>query len=122
MDIQKITNSLENLPSKGEEKLSKSVIPVEQDLGALPREMVPEKESRTLSEEKLTRLVKQMNTVMEALSIEARFSIHQPTHAIVVTLINRDTGEVVRQIPPEKFLDMVARLRELAGIFVDEVV
>jgi flagellar protein FlaG len=36
--------------------------------------------------------------------------------------VNRETGEVIREIPPEKFLDMVAKLQELAGILVDEVV
>jgi len=40
----------------------------------------------------------------------------------MVTLVNRETGEIIRQIPPEKLLDMVARFRELAGLFVDEVV
>jgi flagellar protein FlaG len=28
--------------------------------------------------------------------------------------------EVIREIPPEKILDMVAKMMELAGILVDE--
>ncbi|MEN3186781.1 MAG: flagellar protein FlaG [Atribacterota bacterium] len=122
MDVQKVTGPLEKLSSQGEKRVSENLTSGERSVEAFPREDFSEKETRALSKEKLVHLVKQMNTVMEALSIEARFSVHQPTHAIVVTLINRDTGEIVRQIPPEKLLDMVARLRELAGLFVDEVV
>lgn len=122
MDVGKVTGSLKRLSPQGEEKLSKGAAVVERDLEVLPKEVPSEEVQEVLSEENLSRLVEQVNTLMEALSIEARFSVHQPTHAIVVTLINRDTGEIVRQIPPEKLLDMVARLRELAGLFVDEVV
>ena len=37
----------------------------------------------------------------------------------MVQIINSETNEVVREIPPEKVLDMVARMWELAGIIVD---
>ena len=123
MDIQKVTSFLENRTPEGEKKVMQSGVTAEKNLETLSKETVSSPQDvRQLSEEKLNHLVRRMNTVMEALSIEARFSIHQPTREIVVTLVNRDTGEVVRQIPPEKLLDMVARLRELAGLFVDEVV
>jgi len=49
-----------------------------------------------------------------------RFSIHEATHRIMVKIINEDNGEVIREIPPEKILDLVAGLWELAGILVDE--
>jgi len=36
-----------------------------------------------------------------------------------LTIINDETDEVIREIPPEKILDMVAKMWELAGIMVD---
>ncbi|NLC38259.1 MAG: flagellar protein FlaG, partial [Clostridia bacterium] len=48
------------------------------------------------------------------------FSIHEATHEIMVKVFDRESGELIREIPPEKLLDMVAKLWELAGIMVDE--
>lgn len=63
-----------------------------------------------------------LKSLFEVFNLELRFKIHEPTREIIARIVNRETGEVVREIPPEKFLDMVAKLQELAGVFVDEVV
>ncbi|MNC80112.1 flagellar protein FlaG [compost metagenome] len=49
-------------------------------------------------------------------------SVHQQTNTIVVKVMNKDTGELIREIPPEKILDMVARFMEMNGMVVDEKV
>ncbi len=48
------------------------------------------------------------------------FSIHEQTNEIVVKVYNSETNELVREIPNEKILDMVAKICEMAGLFVDE--
>lgn len=48
------------------------------------------------------------------------FSIHEQTNEIVVKVYNSETDELVREIPNEKILDMVAKICEMAGLFVDE--
>jgi len=40
----------------------------------------------------------------------------------MIKVINSETDEVIREIPPEKILDLIAKLWELAGIIVDEKV
>ncbi len=47
------------------------------------------------------------------------FSVHKPTNTIVVKIVDSDTNEVIDEIPPEKILDLVAGLWEIAGLFVD---
>jgi flagellar protein FlaG len=51
---------------------------------------------------------------------QMEFSIHEKTKEIMVKVINSDTKEVIREIPQEKILDMVAKMWEMAGILVDE--
>ena len=38
----------------------------------------------------------------------------------MIKLVDKDTQEVVKEIPPEKTLDMIAKCMELAGVLVDE--
>jgi flagellar protein FlaG len=48
--------------------------------------------------------------------------VHKETKAIMVKVLNKDTGELIREIPPEKTLDIVANMMEIAGIIIDEKV
>lgn len=70
---------------------------------------------------KLQEIIDALNQFMRTLDIELRFQIHEPTHEVIARLVNKETGEIIREIPPEKFLDMLAKLQELAGLFVDEL-
>ena len=51
---------------------------------------------------------------------EFEFAIHKETKQIMVKVIDKGTKEILREIPPEKVLDAVAKMCELAGIFMDE--
>lgn len=51
---------------------------------------------------------------------EFEFAIHKETKQIMVKIIDKNTKEILREIPPEKVLDAVARMCEIAGIFMDE--
>ena len=48
------------------------------------------------------------------------FSVHEGTKEIMVKVVDAETKEVIREIPSEKVLDMVASMLERAGILVDE--
>ena len=48
------------------------------------------------------------------------FKYHEDTNRISITVKDTDTDEVIREIPAEKALDMLAKAWELAGLMVDE--
>ena len=48
------------------------------------------------------------------------FKYHEDTNRISITVTDSDTDEVIREIPPEKTLDMLAKAWEMAGLLVDE--
>lgn len=48
------------------------------------------------------------------------FRIHERTGRFMVKLINKETDEVIKELPPEKILDLVASIWDLVGILVDE--
>lgn len=51
---------------------------------------------------------------------EAIFGIHDATNRVTIKIVDKETKEVLKEIPPEKTLDMLAKAWELAGILVDE--
>lgn len=51
---------------------------------------------------------------------ECIFGIHDETNRVMIKIVDRDTKEVIKEIPPEKTLEMITKLWEFAGILVDE--
>jgi len=79
-----------------------------------------EKNKNELDEDTLIKMINKANKAFEAKYTRLEFSIHKETHEIVVKVYDKETNELIREIPPEKILDIIAKLWELAGIFVDE--
>ncbi len=53
-------------------------------------------------------------------NIQSEFGIHEKTNRITVKLVDKQTKEVIKELPPEKTLDMIAKVWEYAGLIVDE--
>lgn len=41
----------------------------------------------------------------------AKFSVHEATNSVMVTIVDRTTGEVIREIPSRERLDLIAALQ-----------
>jgi flagellar protein FlaG len=51
---------------------------------------------------------------------EAEFRIDKDTKMIVIKIKDPETGEVIRQIPPELALKLAKNIQELLGVLMDE--
>ena len=56
----------------------------------------------------------------KAVNSEAIFGIHEATNRVTIKIIDKDTKKVIKEVTPEKSLDMFAKVWELAGLMVDE--
>ena len=84
-----------------------------------------DQEDKDLSEEKdakqgtqLKKAVNDLNKQMK--NSEAIFGIHDKTNRVTIKIIDKTTKEVIKEFPPEKTLDMIAKVWEMAGLMVDE--
>lgn len=50
----------------------------------------------------------------------AVFGIHEGTNRVTIKIVDKQTKEVIKELPPEKTLDMISRVWEMAGLMVDE--
>jgi len=51
---------------------------------------------------------------------EAIFGFHEGTNRVTIKIVDRDSKEVLKEFPPEKTLDMIAKVWEMAGLMVDQ--
>lgn len=68
--------------------------------------------------DQLKKAVENLNKQMA--NSEAVFGIHEKTNRVTIKIVDKDTKKVIKELPPEKTLDMIAKAWELAGILVDE--
>ncbi|OUM94426.1 MAG: hypothetical protein BAA04_07460 [Firmicutes bacterium ZCTH02-B6] len=68
----------------------------------------------------LERIADGLNRTLEAVDRRLKFLVHEETERIYVQVIDKETGEVIREIPPEKILDLVGQLQKLIGLLIDE--
>ena len=83
---------------------------VKQNLGYQP----------TIQEKLIIEAIEKANQKVLGPQKEFEFSIHKETKQIMVKVIDKSTKEIIREIPPEKILDAVVHMCEMAGIFMDE--
>ena len=80
------------------------------------RELVEEQNEK--KNEQISKAIANINQKMTA-NTEAVFGFHEKTNRVTIKIVDKDTKEVVKEFPPDKTLDMIAKAWELAGIMVD---
>lgn len=82
--------------------------------------LAAEKKEVTMDNERLMKAIDRAVKELQGPSTSIEMSFHDKTNELMIKVLNKDTGEVIREIPPEKWLDVVAKMREIAGILFDE--
>lgn len=70
--------------------------------------------------DQLKKAIAEMTKKINNLNAEAVFGVHEKTNRVMIKIIDKETKETIKEFPPEKTLDMIANLWEMAGILVDE--
>lgn len=100
------TAGVSNVQEKGTDK--------DTDSGSRQEQTAPNQASKDQIKEALDKMNKKME------NSEAVFGIHEGTNRVTIKIVDKDSKKVIKELPPEKTLDMIAKVWEMAGILVDE--
>lgn len=64
--------------------------------------------------------IEKLNKTMETYNTELRFKLHEKSGEYIVKIINPKDQSVIREIPPERVLNMVAYFKKVLGLVVDK--
>ncbi len=74
------------------------------------------------SAEQVSAMVEDLQASLDMLqqkNTHLNFSVHEETERIMVRITDQNTGDVIREIPSEEFLNLAARLQEMVGLMFD---
>ncbi|GEN56554.1 hypothetical protein GCM10012290_11840 [Halolactibacillus alkaliphilus] len=74
----------------------------------------------TLDRAQVESMIEGLNDFLEPLETSLKFELHDKLDRYYVKVVDSKTDELVREIPPEKMLDMYAQMFEFMGFIVDE--
>lgn len=66
----------------------------------------------------IKRAVEEINK--RANNSEAVWGVHDDTNRVTIKIVDKQTKEIIKEFPPDKTLDMIARVWEMAGLMIDE--
>ncbi|MBI6872728.1 flagellar protein FlaG [Clostridium aciditolerans] len=99
--IQNINNHQQNTDSKNIENNSNS-------------------EVKKVSVKDIEKAVDKLNKLFEDKATHVEYEVYGKRRDITIKIIDNDTKKVIKEVPPKKIIDMVNKLCELAGVFVDD--
>ena len=73
-----------------------------------------------INDEMLDKAVEVANKTLAKHNNFIERSVHDVTKTVMYVMKDTVTDEVIREFPPKKIQDMIAKMWELAGLFVDE--
>lgn len=76
--------------------------------------------SKDPTEKQVRTKIEYANNELKHAKTGLNFKYHEATKRVSITVYDKDTKEVIREIPPEKSLDMLEKMWELAGMVVDD--
>ena len=79
-----------------------------------------ESKAETSMGEKLQEAVTAINDFLEVEKKASKFVLHEGLDKYYVKLVDPETEEVIKEIPPESLLNAFYEMKKLAGMIVDE--
>lgn len=90
----------------------------------LSREDLKKQQPQTVDLKSLEEAVKTTNDAIKISNYHLEFKVHEESGRYQVKVVDTNTQQVVREIPPENMLDFSAKVKELldkaVGVLVDE--
>ncbi len=91
----------------------------------LSKEALKKLISKEMSPPDTDKLMEELSSIIsksDVLNKRIRLSVNPQINRIIITVLHKQTGELIRQIPCEELQHLAEHLREASGIFYDKEV
>lgn len=72
------------------------------------------------AQERIWEEIERLRKIVHIFDRRYNFLLHERTNRIFVQVIDVETDTIIREIPPEKLLNLLASIHHMVGVFFDE--
>ena len=69
---------------------------------------------------KIKRIAEAMENYVQSIQTNLKIQVRNETGDIIVKVISKEDGKLIRQIPPEQLLDLAAAMESMTGVLFNE--
>lgn len=114
------SNASENLPQGiVNNGISQRIKPVSIELGGKSNEKEQQKDQKS-DATRIKNAINDVNNKLKPTKTRCEFSYHEEVNRVSIKIRDRETNEIVREIPPEESIKVLEKIYEIAGLIVDE--
>ena len=81
-----------------------------------------DEKAQPLDREQLEQMAQQLQDFMGEMNRSLQFKVDEDSGRDVIKVLDKESGEVIKQYPSEEVLSLVSKLSESAGILIDQTV
>ncbi|WP_165725358.1 flagellar protein FlaG [Pseudoalteromonas sp. SA25] len=81
-----------------------------------------DEKTQPLEREQLEQMAQQLQDFMGEMNRSLQFKVDEDSGRDVIKVLDKNSGEVIKQYPSEEVLSLVSKLSESAGILIDQTV
>ena len=112
------TVTTEGLQTSADEMQQENANVLENAAATQSQNPTEEEKATASSSEQVKKAVESINRSQA--HTEAIFGIHEGTNRVTIKIVDKESKKVIKEYPPEKTLDMIQKLWEMAGLMVEE--
>ena len=105
---------------KGESDLPEQSVPQVQQMQANENAERQQVQQDPLTEEQTAYITEQLNEIMRNIDVDLQFQYHKEVNFMSVRMLDKKTGEVLREVPPEAMVEHMIRVHDWIGAFLDK--
>ena len=76
----------------------------------------------TLDEESVDFMTKELNKLMSEINCNIEFTYHKDANMMSVKMVDKETDEVIKELPPEEMIENMMKARDWLGAFLDKTI
>lgn len=80
------------------------------------------RKARESSDVAAERIAQALEDYVRSMERDLKIQVNDTTGKVVVKVISREDGHVIREIPPEEWLKLAAKMKTMAGILMDKII
>ena len=107
----------QSLPMK--HAAAKQVIKEQQQAEQSDPQRVWEASEKKMDENSVSLMTKELNELMSRINCNLQFRYHKDVDMMSVRMLDKSTGELIKEVPPEEMMKNIAKAREWIGAFLD---
>lgn len=94
--------------------------PQEEEMGVQETVEANAQNKEEPNEEDMQQMMKELNELMSRINCNLEFSYHKEVNVMSVKMIDKETQEVIKELPPEEMIDNMIQAKDWIGAFLDK--